>query len=332
MLQDIQLKPITGTFISPLLGDTGINNWGLREWEQDFRLMKVVGIDTVIVIRCEMERGGHYWSALDPRSTTWPEDPNILSMFFRLADEYGMNLFLGGPVGITNLHVGDWRKELEDTKRFYEKMFTLFGHHKCFTGLYNALEALPWHFNFFDILLGVAKFFREIGPDKKTLISPSFYGPHGDMTTHYTPEQWIDIYGRYFFEPAAGLIDYCAPQDKFAVPDCRLGEIHESDICEWYRETLKLFERCGIELWANIETFQRPYVVPENAGFFRQSDYRTLYMKLQAAAPYAAKLITFEFDSCMSPKAEWGSSRRLLERYLEMIGRDPTVVGEIVDC
>ena len=86
MNKDLKLTPLTGTFVSPLLGDTGINNYGLEEWETDFRLMRAIGIDTVIVIRCEMECGGRRFSALDPRSVTWPEDPDLLSMFFRLSD------------------------------------------------------------------------------------------------------------------------------------------------------------------------------------------------------------------------------------------------------
>ena len=70
-------------------------------------------------------------------------------------------------------------------------------------------------------------------------------------------------------------------------------------------------------------TFQRPYEFAAGSEkVYRQVDYRSLYMKLQAATPYAEKLITFEFTSCMSPNAEWGSSARLLNRYLEMTGLD----------
>ena len=49
MLDPKRLKPITGTFVSPIHGDTGTNNWGLAEWEADFRLMKSLGMDTIIV-------------------------------------------------------------------------------------------------------------------------------------------------------------------------------------------------------------------------------------------------------------------------------------------
>ena len=58
MINDLKLKPITGTFINLLLGDTGINNYGLEEWETDFQLMQAIGIDPVIVLRGETESGG----------------------------------------------------------------------------------------------------------------------------------------------------------------------------------------------------------------------------------------------------------------------------------
>ena len=62
---------------------------------------------------------------------------------------------------------------------------------------------------------------------------------------------------------------------------------------------------------------------------FRQADYRTLYMKLAEASPFVSRIVTYEYFSCMSPNTEWGSARRLLARYLEMIGRDPAIIDEI---
>ncbi|MCX6985479.1 MAG: DUF4434 domain-containing protein [Lentisphaerae bacterium] len=275
MINNLKLTPITGTFVSPMLGDTGINNYGLEEWETDFKLMRAIGIDTVIVICCEMERGGQRFSAMDPRSTTWPEDPDLLSMFFRLSEKYGMKLYLGGTLGITNLHLGEWRKEVHENEIFYGKMLSRFGHYSCFQGLYVSLEALPWHFNFFDVMIGVIEAMRRLAPEKKTLISPSFFPLTGNMSSRYSLEEFKRVWGSGFFEKVAGKLDYCAPQDTL--------------------------------------------------------DYRGLYMKLQAASPYAEKLITFEFTSCISPNSEWGSSARLFDRYLEMTGLDKKAAHKILN-
>lgn len=330
MLKNVNIKPITGTFVNMLISDTGICNSGLREWEQDFQMMKQIGIEQLFIIRTEFEQNGCHISAEDPRSTTWPEDECLLDMVFRLGDKYGMTLFLGGPVGITNLHLGDWNKEVDETKRYYDRTMVRYAHHPCLKGLYVSLEALPWHFNFLDICIEVLRYFRQEFPEKKTFMSPSFGGPQGDMSSQYTPEQWIDIYGRYFFEPAAGLLDYCAPQDQIAVPECTLGQIADNGLREWYVKAGNLFRTYGIELWGNVETFQRPFPGHgEPRGVFRQSDYRTLYAKLAEASDLVERIITYEFFSCMSPNTEWGAARRLLARYLEIIGKPVSLIEEI---
>ena len=330
MLKNVEIKPITGTFVNMLISDTGIVNAGLKEWEQDFKMMKAIGIDQLFIIRTEIEQDGIHLSAEDPRSTTWSEDENLLDMVFRLGDKYDMNVYLGGPENITNLHLGDWKKEVDANKRYYDRTVAKYAHHKCLKGLYLTLEALPWHFNFLDICTDVLKYMRSNYPQMKTFMSPTFRGVLGNMSSQYTPDQWVDIYGKYFFERVAGLLDYCAPQDKIAAPACYYGEIQDNGLAEWYIKVGKLFDQCGIELWSNIETFQRPFPGHgEPSGVFRQGDYRSLYMKLSEASPLVKRIITYEFFSCMSPNTEWGSARRLLSRYLEIIGKDPAIIDEI---
>ena len=330
MLQNQNLLPITGSFINMLIPDTGITNNGLKDWEKDFQFMKAIGMDHLFVIRTEFEQGGQKLSAEDPRSTTWKEDACLLDMVFRLADKYGMTLYLGGPVSITNLHMGDWKKEIDDTKRYYDRTIAKYADHPCFKGLYVSLEALPWHFNFFDICAEVLDYMKKNYPEKKTFMSPSLIAVTGNMSQRYTPDQWVDIYGRYFYEKIAGKLDYCAPQDTVSIPACELGVIQDNGLTEWYSKVNKLFTGCGIEHWTNIETFQRPFPGHgEPSGVYRQIDYRSLYMKLQTASPFVKKVITYDYFSCISPNSEWGSSRRLLARYLEMIGRDPVIIDEI---
>ena len=330
MLKGIELKPITGTFMNMMIPDTGISNNGLKEWEQDFKMLKALGMDHLFVIRTEWEQGGNYLSAEDPRSTTWEEDDNLLDMAFRLADKYGMKLFLGGNVGISNIHIGDWKKEVDESKKYYDRIVAKYADHPCFYGLYVSLEALPWHFNFLDICREILIHMRKNFPEKKTFMSPMLMGVTGDMKTPYTAEQWVDIYGRYFYDQIAGLLDYCAPQDAIAAPACREGKILDNGIAHWYRTLDELFTRNGIELWTNIESFQRPFPGHGEAeGVYRQADYRSLYMKLSEASPLVKRIITYDFFSCMSPNTEWGSAKRLLSRYMEMIGKDPAIIDEI---
>ena len=330
MLKNVALKPITGTFINMLVPDTGITNNGLKEWEQDFQMLKVLGMDQLFIIRTEFEQNGVCLSAEDPRSTTWEEDDNLLDMAFRLGEKYDMSVYLGGPVSISNLHKGDWQKEIDDTKRYYDRTVPKYEHYKCFKGLYASLEALPWHFNFLDIARETLKYMKANWPEKKTFISPIINGVLGDYSSHYTADQWVDIYRRYFYEDLAGMLDYCAPQDWFAAPACCCGEIQNNGYAEWFSKMGKLFDECGIELWSNLESFQRPFPGHgEPKGVYRQSDYRTMYMKLAEASPWVKRIITYDYFTCMSPNTEWGSTRRLLARYMEMIGKDPSVIDEI---
>ena len=43
---------ITGTFLDEISHDIPHQNWGYKEWDQDFAYMKSIGIDTVIANRC----------------------------------------------------------------------------------------------------------------------------------------------------------------------------------------------------------------------------------------------------------------------------------------
>lgn len=46
------MLPITGTFLDEISHDIPHQNWGPKEWKQDFAHMQQMGIDTVILIRC----------------------------------------------------------------------------------------------------------------------------------------------------------------------------------------------------------------------------------------------------------------------------------------
>ena len=98
MLHGVPLKPITGTFVNMLISDTGIVNAGLKEWEQDFQMMKAMGMDQLFVIRTEHERDGVHLSAEDPRSTTWPEDECLLDMGRHIGMKVQFDPLLGGVV------------------------------------------------------------------------------------------------------------------------------------------------------------------------------------------------------------------------------------------
>ena len=60
-------------------------------------MMKMIGMDQLLIIRTEVEDSGTHLSAEAPRSTTWKEDKCLLDIIFRLGDKYGMTVFWAVP-------------------------------------------------------------------------------------------------------------------------------------------------------------------------------------------------------------------------------------------
>ncbi len=52
---------------------------------------------------------------------------------FRLGDKYDMKVFLGGPESISNLHNGDWLKEVDNNKRYYDRTVAKYQHRRWST-------------------------------------------------------------------------------------------------------------------------------------------------------------------------------------------------------
>lgn len=44
--------PIKATFLDEISWDIPHQNWGTKEWDKDFKAMKKMGINTVVLIRC----------------------------------------------------------------------------------------------------------------------------------------------------------------------------------------------------------------------------------------------------------------------------------------
>ncbi len=321
MIDPATLQPITGTFLAPLINDTGTNNWGRKEWEANFRLARSIGMDTIILIGVEYDIGGHRQSALDPRNTTWKEDPNLFSMVFRLCEENGLKLYCGGVCDGNNVYADRPEEEIAENRQVFEMALDRFGKHKCFHGFYVTLEAIPWQYHWPEIVEGVCDAARALDRSKKTLISPTFNAPRGDMASRYTPQEFGEVYGR-MFDRLKGKLDACAWQDKFNDVDCKFGQMQPNVLDQWYAAAQVFHRRNGIALWGNVESFQRPSQAVGAHAYFRQADYRNLITKIQSASRFCEKLITFEFFTCMSPQAEWGSAGRLLERYIEAVGID----------
>ena len=67
---------ITGTFLDEITVDIMSNNWGPEEWAKDFRAMKYIGIDTVIIIRSGFENKCIF-SVKGPQEASWFDNAGL---------------------------------------------------------------------------------------------------------------------------------------------------------------------------------------------------------------------------------------------------------------
>jgi hypothetical protein len=119
-----------------------------------------------------------------------------------------------------------------------------------------------------------------------------------------SPSAFLDSW-RGLLDGLSGLVDIMAFQDGTC-------EIHEF---QQYASAAKtLSKEFGIEMWNNIETFDR-----HKSFNFPPRDIRTLTDRLDLAEPYVSKHITFEFSHFMSPNSSFAGAANLYRRYCEQV-------------
>ena len=128
---------ITGTFLDEISHDIPHQNWGEKEWDADFRHMKAIGIDTVIMIRSGYRKFITYPSEYLIGQGCYKPSVDLLDMYLRLADKYGMKFYFGlydsGKYWDTN----DLTWEIEHNKHVIDEVWKNYGEkYKSFQGWY----------------------------------------------------------------------------------------------------------------------------------------------------------------------------------------------------
>ena len=93
------------------------------------------------------------------------------------------------------------------------------------------------------------------------------------------------------------------------------GMVPQGELADYLSAAQEFSSDLGIELWNNVETFQRGLSYD-----FPPRDIRVLTKRLKIAEPFVTKHITFEFSHFMSPNST--GAPNLYRRYCE------TVLGE----
>ncbi len=305
---------ITGTFIDEISHDIPHQNWGIKEWEQDFIHMKRIGIDTVILIRSGYRRFITYPSAyLIKKYGCYTPPVDLVEQFLNLSDKYEMNFYFGLYDSGVYWDTGNMQPEIDVNRFVIDEVWRQYGHHKSFKGWYLSMEISRK-------TKGAAEAFRTLGLQCKqvsnglhTFISPWIDGKKAvlaaagslrkedSVSVKEHEKEWSEI-----FECISGAVDAVAFQD---------GQIDYNELDDFFAVNKKMADRYSLQCWTNAESFDRDMPIK-----FLPIKFEKLKLKLEAAkrAGYD-KAITFEFSHFISPQSAYLQAGHLYNRYLEYL-------------
>ena len=298
---------ITGTFLDEITHDIPSNNWGRVEWAQDFKLMKAIGIDTVILIRAGCGRIAAFSSAVLQREVDiYPVYADLVDLFLGLAEDNGMDFFFGTYDSVSYApRERSIQEHLDLGRAFIDEAWARYGRRAAFKGWYLTFEIARQDPTRLACLRRLGEHCKALSPSLPTLISPYIAGGklvHDPVTLedHYRDRDGI-------LAELAPVIDIVAFQD---------GHVDYDVLPDFLHANRELIAKHGMRAWSNVESFDRDMPID-----FPPIDWRKLWWKMEAAqSAQVEKLITFEFSHFMSPQSSWPAAHALFHRYCEHFG------------
>ena len=298
---------ITGTFLDEITHDIPANNWSREQWAGEFRVMRAVGIDTVILIRAGVGRIAACPSrVLEREAGIFPVYEDLVEMFLDLAEENEMRFFLGTYDSATR-PARRWtlEEELDLGRAFIDEAWERYGARKAFAGWYLTFEIGRMERRRVECLRALGAHCKSLSPHLPNLISPYLYGGKlvdDPITLEQHHADWDEI-----LAALSGVVDVVAFQD---------GQVETDVLPDFLQANSERIRRHGMRPWSNVESFDRD--MPFN---FPPIDWRKLWWKMAAAEQSGVeKLITFEFSHFLSPHSCWPAAHNLFRRYCEHFG------------
>jgi hypothetical protein len=300
---------ITGTFLDEITHDIPSNNWGRDEWATEFRIMRAIGIDTVILIRAGCGRTATFPSEVLRREVDiYPVYEDLVDMFLARAEENELAFFFGTYDSVTFAPQERSIPQHVDLGRaFIDEAWERYGRRGAFKGWYLTFEIGRREPTRLACLRQLGRHCKDISPHLPTLISPYIAGDKlvrdpVSLENHYA--DWDDI-----LAALEGVVDIVAFQD---------GQVDYDVLPDFLGANSELIRKHRMRAWSNVESFDRD--MPFN---FPPIDWRKLRWKMEAAeAAGVEKLITFEFSHFMSPQSCWPAARNLFRRYCQHLNLD----------
>ena len=165
--------PITGTFLDEISHDIPHQNWGEKEWDADFRYMKAIGIDTVIDIRCGYRKFITYPSPYLLKKGCYMPSTDLIDMFCRLAEKYGMKFMLGLYDSGRYWDTRDMSYEVESNRFVIDEVWERYGSkYKSFGGWYLSGEISRATKGAIESFRTMGRQCKEVSGGLPTFISP----------------------------------------------------------------------------------------------------------------------------------------------------------------
>ncbi len=302
---------ITGTFLDEISHDIPHQNWGVKEWDRDFRNMKAIGIDTVIQIRSGYRKFITWPSEYLLKKGCYMPSMDLVELFLSLADKYEMKYYFGLYDSGVYWDTGNMMAEAEVNQYVIEEVWNRYGHHKSFKGWYLSTEISRGNMTAIPCFHQMGKQCKDVSGGLPTFISPWIDGKKAVMAGSGTltkaeavsveqhEKEWGEI-----FDGIHDVVDACAFQD---------GHIDYDELDAFFSVNKRLADKYGMECWTNAESFDRDMPIS-----FLPIKFDKLRMKLEAARRCGYdKAITFEFSHFMSPQSAYLQAGHLYDRYKE---------------
>lgn len=302
---------ITGTFLDEISHDIPHQNWGEKEWDRDFAYMKSIGIDTVIDIRCGYRKFITYPSPYLMKKGCYMPSVDLIDMFCRLAQKYGMKFYLGLYDSGVYWDTKDMSREIEDNKFVIDEVWKMYGEkYDSFGGWYISTEISRDTIGAVDAFHAMGQQCKEVSGGLSVFISPWIDGKKAIMGTNKAINDnavSVEQHEREWNQIFAGIHDVV---DAVAFQD---GHIDYDELDAFFSVNKKLADKYGMKCWTNAETFDRDMPIK-----FLPIKFDKLRLKLEAAKRCGYdKAITFEFSHFLSPQSVYGSAGNLFNRYKE---------------
>lgn len=173
---------ITGTFLDEISHDIPHQNWGEKEWDLDFQNMKRIGIDTVIMIRSGYRKFITYPSKYLLGKGCYMPSVDLLDMYLRLADKYGMKFYFGLYDSGRYWDTGDLSWEIEDNKYVIDEVWKNYGSkYSSFGGWYISGEISRATKGAISAFHAMGKQCKDVSNGLPTFISPWIDGKKAVM-------------------------------------------------------------------------------------------------------------------------------------------------------